>query len=88
MARNEIEKIKFSEKTVEESLPLVAKILLKCQDASKDSKQELELSILTEGTGYKHKILDRTQSISLCEAAAKAIQGEDVEMQWYDTLTK
>lgn len=46
----------------------------------KDSKQELELSILTEATGYKHKILDRTQVNSLTEAAIKEIQGEDVDM--------
>lgn len=38
MARNEIEKVKFSEKTVEESLPLIAKILLKCQDEMKDQR--------------------------------------------------
>ena len=38
MARNEIEKVKFQEKTVEESLPLIAKILLKCQEEMKDKK--------------------------------------------------
>ena len=82
MARNEIEKVKFADKTVEESLPLIAKILLKCQDEMKDQRQELELSILSETTGYKHKILDRTQVDSLTEAALKANQGEDVEMSW------
>ena len=50
----------------------------------KDQKQELEMSILTESTGYKHKILDRTQVNSLTEAAIKEIQGEDVDMQWYN----
>jgi hypothetical protein len=30
MARNEIEKTKFSEMTVEEALPKIAKILIKC----------------------------------------------------------
>ena len=39
------------------------------------------MSILTESTGYKHKILDRTQVNSLTEAAIKEIQGEDVDMQ-------
>ena len=38
MARNEIEKTNFREKTVEESLPLIAKILLKCQEEMKDKK--------------------------------------------------
>ena len=80
MARNEIEKIKFQEKTVEESLPLIAKILLKCQDVMKDSKQELELSILSESTGHKHKVLERAKVNQITEAALKEIQGEDVEM--------
>ena len=38
MARNEIEKTKFADKTVEEVLPIVAKILLKCQEEMKDKK--------------------------------------------------
>ena len=42
MARNEIEKTKFSEMTVQEALPKIAKILIKCQDEVKDKKQELD----------------------------------------------
>ena len=42
LARNEIEKTNFRELTVEESLPKVAKILLKAQEEMKDKKQELE----------------------------------------------
>ena len=80
LARNEIEKVNFKEKTVEEALPLIAKILLKCQEEMKDKKQELELSIMSESTGYKHKILDRAQVDSLTQAALRDIQGEDVEM--------
>ena len=59
MARNEIEKTKFRDMTVQEALPLVAKILLKCQEEMKDKKQELELSYIGETSGNKHKILDR-----------------------------
>ena len=81
MARNEIEKGAFKDKTVEEALPKVAKILLKCQEEMKDKKQELELSILTEGTGYKHKILGRDQVDALTKAAQREISGEDVDMQ-------
>lgn len=80
MARNEIEKGNFQDKTVEESLPLIAKILLKCQEEMKDKKQELELSVLTEANGWKHKILDRTQVDTLTEKALRDIKGEDVEM--------
>ena len=38
LARNEIEKGFFREKTVEEALPLVAKILLKSQEEMRDKK--------------------------------------------------
>ena len=65
IARNEIEKTKWSDKTVEKSLPQVARILLKCQEEMKDKKQELELSILSETTGWKHKIIDRATVDSL-----------------------
>lgn len=59
LARNEIEKLNFREMTVDEALPHIAKILLKAQEEMKDKKQELELSVLSDATGYKHKILDR-----------------------------
>ena len=46
LARNEIEKGKFTELTVQQALPKVAKLLLKAQDEMKEKKQELELSTL------------------------------------------
>ena len=59
MARNEIEKTKFLDMTVEEAMPKVATILLKCQEEMKDKKQELELSMISNSTRFKHKILSR-----------------------------
>jgi len=59
MARNEIEKVKFRDLTVEEAMPKVAGILLKCQEEMKDKKQELELSMISESSQFKHKILSR-----------------------------
>ena len=38
MARNEIEKVKFTDMTVEAAMPKVAQILLKCQEEMKDKK--------------------------------------------------
>jgi 20S proteasome subunit alpha 7 len=58
IARNEIEKAKFAEMTVEEALPKIAKILLKCQEDMKEKKQELELSFISVSSGFKHKIID------------------------------
>ena len=81
MARNEIEKTKFRDMTVQEALPLVAKILLKCQEEMKDKKQELELSYIGETSGNKHKILDRATTDQLTQAALDDIRKEDVEMK-------
>lgn len=38
LARNEIEKTNFREMTVDEALPLIAKILLKAQEEMKEKK--------------------------------------------------
>ena len=59
LARNEIEKTNFKDLTVEEALPKFAKILLKAQEEMKDKKQELELSYISEGSKFRHKVLDR-----------------------------
>lgn len=80
MARNEIEKTKFRDMTVEEAIPLIAKILLKCQEEMKDKKQELEISYISEKSQNKHKIIDRATVDEITKTALAAIQGEDVEM--------
>ena len=81
VARNEIEKTKFADMTVEQALPLIAKILLKCQDEMKDKKQELEISYIGETSGNKHKILDRATVDGLTQAALRDLGGEDAEMK-------
>ena len=80
LARNEIEKGNFREMTVQDALPKVAKLLLQAQDEMKEKKQELELSILTEGTNWVSKILDRTQTDALCAAAKAEIEADDDNM--------
>ena len=80
MSRNEIEKGFFREATVEESLPKVAKMLLKSQDEMKDKKQELELCTLTEKDGWISRIVDRKTTDALCAAALQEIENEDAEM--------
>jgi 20S proteasome subunit alpha 7 len=80
LARNEIEKRNFREMTVNEALPLIAKILLKSQEEMKEKKQELELSIISDETGYKHKIIDRAVVDHLTAQAAKEIEDEQMEM--------
>lgn len=80
LARNEIEKGNFREKTVQEAIPLIAKILLKAQEEMKEKKQELELSIISEETGFKHKILDRATVDALTVRAIEEIENEQMEM--------
>jgi 20S proteasome subunit alpha 7 len=80
LARNEIEKSNFREMTVQEALPKVAKLLLKAQDEMKEKKQELELSILSEGNNWVNKILDRPTTDALCVAALAEIENEDENM--------
>lgn len=80
LARNEIEKVNFRDMSVNEALPLIAKILLKAQEEMKDKKQEIELSILSDETGYKHKILDRAFVEALTSKAQEEIENEQMAM--------
>ena len=47
----------------------------------KEKKQELELSFISESSGFKHKILDRATVNLLTKNALQDINGEDVEMK-------
>ena len=80
LARNEIEKKNFREMTVQEALPHIAKILLKSQEEMKEKKQEIEISILSDDTGYNHRVLDRAFLDQMSEQAAKEIEDEQMEM--------
>lgn len=77
IARNEIEKQNFREQTVEEVLPHVAKILLKCQEEMKDKKQELEISVVTGGT---HRVIARDVIEALTSKALEEIENEQMEV--------
>ena len=80
LVRNEIEKGKFQELTVQEALPRVAKILLKAQDEIREKKMELELSVICADTKWTNKILDRATTDRMTKDAQDAIENEDEEM--------
>lgn len=80
LARNEIEKANFRELTVQEALPVIAKILLKSQEEMKDKKQELELSVLSDENNYQHQILSREAVEILTTKALEEIDKEQMEM--------
>ena len=46
----------------------------------KEKKQELELSILTQGNNWVNKILDRATTDAICAAALVEIENEDDNM--------
>jgi hypothetical protein len=55
---------------------LIAKILLKSQEEMKEKKQELELSVISDETDFKHKILDRVLVDQLTAQATQEIENE------------
>ena len=59
---------------------------MKAQEEMKDKKQEIELSMIGEGTGYKHRILDRKFIDDLTAKALEEIENEQMEMAWWDEL--
>jgi len=77
-AKSEIEKYNFAEMTVEEALVPMAKILHTTHDEMKDKPFELEMSWLSEGTGWKHQPVPR-DVVATADATAKA-QIEEEEM--------
>jgi 20S proteasome subunit alpha 7 len=80
LVRNEIERKNFRELSVDEALPLFCKILIKSQEEMKEKKQELELSVLSEGTKFAHKILSRGETEKLTNTALAQIAADDEEM--------
>jgi hypothetical protein len=46
----------------------------------KEKKQELEISIISDETDYKHKILDRVFIDQLTTQATQDIENEQMEM--------
>merc|ERR1712137_973894 len=77
LMRNEIERSNFREMTVEDALPIFVKILLKSQEEMKEKKQEIELSVLSEPTGFKHKMLSREECDGITAGALAEIEAED-----------
>lgn len=46
----------------------------------KDKKMEIELSIISEGTGHTHKILERSVVDAYTAKALEEIEQEEMEM--------
>lgn len=46
----------------------------------KEKKQELEISVISDETDFKHKILDRAQVDQLTAQATQEIENEQMEI--------
>ena len=72
--------------TVEEAMPLFAKLLIKSQEEMKEKKQELELSVLRADNNPKlnwvHRILDRETTDKITAEAQQSIENDDNQMSW------
>lgn len=77
-AKTEIEKLKFAEKTVEEALGLVAKILHTVHDDAKDKPMEVELSWLCAATGWRHEPVPRERKEAAVKWAKDQIEAEEM----------
>mmetsp|Transcript_70390 Transcript_70390/g.142529 ORF Transcript_70390/g.142529 Transcript_70390/m.142529 type:complete len:269 (+) Transcript_70390:60-866(+) len=76
-AKTEIEKHKFQEKTCAEALPLLAKTLLITHEEVQEKPYKLEMSWLTEETGWTHKRVSEDLITAAQEWAKKSLEEDD-----------
>mmetsp|Transcript_10155 Transcript_10155/g.35579 ORF Transcript_10155/g.35579 Transcript_10155/m.35579 type:complete len:261 (-) Transcript_10155:84-866(-) len=77
-AKSEIEKYKFADMTVEEALVPMAKILHTTHDEMKDKPFELEMSWLSESTGWQHEPVPRERIEAADKTAKSEIEAEEM----------
>jgi 20S proteasome subunit alpha 7 len=77
-AKTEIEKLKFSEKTVAESLGLVAKILVGVHDEAKDKPMEVELAWVCAASGWKYESVPKDKVAEAMAWAKAQLEAEEM----------
>jgi len=78
-AKTEIEKGGFADKTVEEALAGVAKILLKVHDDAKDKPMEVELGYVSAGSGGRWTPVGKERRDAAVAAAREALEAEEMD---------
>jgi hypothetical protein len=76
-SKTEIEKLKFSERTCAEAMPLLAKIILGVHDAAKDKPLEIELGVISASTNWKFQAVPAESRDAAVAAAKAAIEAEE-----------
>ncbi len=77
-AKTEIEKGKFGDKTVEEALGAVAKILLSVHDDAKDKPMEVELSVVSAATEWRHEVVPKDRRDAAVAWARAQIEADEM----------
>lgn len=77
-AKTEIEKAKLFDLTVEEALGPVAKIVHGVHDDTKDKPFELEMSVISAATGWRHAALSKERLEAASAWAKAAIEREEM----------
>jgi 20S proteasome subunit alpha 7 len=76
-AKTEIEKLKFQDRTVDESIGLVAKIIHSLHDETKDKPFELEVGVLSSETNWKFEVVSKQRIAQAEEWAKQQIEAEE-----------
>ena len=79
VTRAELEKNKFNEMTVEQALPLVARMIVLSHKETREKRFELEASWICPHTNNVHKLLDIEKRKALEKAAEEQIEKEMIE---------
>lgn len=79
VTKAEIEKHKFQEKTVEQALPLVARMIVLGHKEMREKRFEFEASWICEATNGIHKIIDKDVRKAVEKEAEDQIEREMME---------
>ena len=71
ICKNELEKLNFEELTCEQAMVEVVKILDLCHAEWKDKPYELELSWVSDETGFVHKKVSKEKKQQIIDEARK-----------------
>lgn len=79
VTKAELEKHKFSEKTVEEAIPLVARMIVLSHKEMREKRFEFEASVISAATNGVHKIIPKELRVAAEKAAEEQIENEMME---------
>jgi 20S proteasome subunit alpha 7 len=79
ITKAELEKGKFSEKTVAEALPLVARMIVLGHKEMREKRFEFEASWICQASDNIHKIIDKDVRVAVEKEAEDQVEKEMME---------